>query len=135
MKKVLVFGIFDGIHKGHISFLRQAKEYGDFLVVCAGQDEVVRKFKNKSPKHTLVERMEMLRGVEYVYQVIPGDKEQSAYSVIKKENPDIICLGYDQRKLGRDLRLWLFKNGLETPVKYLRKGSFMIFSRERSKNF
>jgi len=28
MKKILVFGTFDGLHSGHLNFLEQAKKYG-----------------------------------------------------------------------------------------------------------
>lgn len=103
MTKILVFGIFDGIHPGHLSFLRQAKKYGDFLVVAVGQDSAVTKFKNKIPKYSLMERLAMVRNVKYVNQAISGDKKQGSYNVVKKEKPDIICLGYDQEKLYNDL--------------------------------
>ena len=41
MKKVLVFGTFDGLHEGHKDFLRQAKQYGDHLTVVVGRDSTV----------------------------------------------------------------------------------------------
>jgi len=36
MKKVMCFGAFDGLHPGHLDFFRQAKRYGDFLIVSVG---------------------------------------------------------------------------------------------------
>ena len=49
-KRVVVFGIFDGIHEGHRDFFRQAKEHGDELVVIVGRDSASLKWKGKQPK-------------------------------------------------------------------------------------
>ena len=43
MKKVMVFGTFDIIHPGHIHLLKEAKEYGDFLIAVIGRDATVCK--------------------------------------------------------------------------------------------
>lgn len=32
-KKALAFGTFDGLHEGHEDFFRQAKKFGDNLIV------------------------------------------------------------------------------------------------------
>lgn len=120
MTKILVFGIFDGIHPGHISFLRQAKRYGDFLIVAVGRDEAVKKLKNKPSKHTLRERLDMVGSIRYVSKAIPGDKEQGSYRVIQSEKPDIICLGYDQEELGDDLKRWLKEKNFSILLKTLK---------------
>lgn len=107
MTKVLVFGIFDGLHPGHLSFLRQAKKHGDFLVVAVGRDSAVKKFKSKAPKFAFKERLKMVKNVKCVDKAIPGDSEQGSYKVIENEKPHVICLGYDQQKLQDDLNRWL----------------------------
>ena len=50
-KRVVVFGIFDGVHEGHRSLFRQAKKHGDELVVIVGRDSASLKWKGKRPKH------------------------------------------------------------------------------------
>lgn len=116
MTKILVFGIFDGIHPGHISFLRQAKKRGDFLIVAVGRASACKKIKCKMPKFSLKHRMSDLIAVPYVDKAVPGDIKQGSYGVILRERPDIICLGYDQRDLTENLTIWLKAQKLKTQV-------------------
>jgi len=120
MRKVLVFGIFDGVHPGHIDFFRQAKIHGDFLVVAVGQSSATKKIKGKLPKYSLRERMGFVRDVEYVDKAIPGDKGQGSYKIIIRERPDIICLGYDQKELAADLKKWLDLKEFKIDLKILK---------------
>ena len=50
MKKVMCFGTFDKLHPGHLSYLEQAKEYGEYLVVVVARDKRVKKIKGKFPQ-------------------------------------------------------------------------------------
>lgn len=102
-KKVMVFGVFDRLHPGHLSFLKQAKKYGEKLIVVVARDNVVRKLKNKVSSQNEKERMTALRGLPEVDKVILGDQKQGNYGVIKKHKPDVICFGYDQKWLQKDL--------------------------------
>jgi len=96
MKKILCFGTFDLFHPGHISFLKQAQEYGNYLVVVVARDENVKKLKGKYPLENEGERMKNIKESKLVDEIILGKKEFS-YNIIKEINPDIICLGYDQQ--------------------------------------
>jgi FAD synthetase len=70
MKTVLVGGCFDILHFGHISFLKQAKSYGDHLVVALESDENVRQKKGDlRPIHTQEKRKEMLESLSFVDEV------------------------------------------------------------------
>ena len=120
MAKVLVFGIFDGVHPGHIDFFRQAKKCDNFLIVVVGRPLVSKKFKNKIPKHSLGKRIKNVRDIKYVDKVIPGDKQQGGYEVILREKPNIICLGYDQKELTKNLTDWIMANRLDVEVKILK---------------
>ena len=111
MKRVAVFGIFDGVHNGHRDLFRQAKELGEELVVIVGRDETAEKLKGKRPKYSEAERAEMLKKEPLVDQVFLGDKESSTYTVLVQCSPDIVCLGYDQDELKADLQKWMAKTG------------------------
>jgi len=103
MKKVLVFGTFDGIHEGHRAFLKQARMQGDHLIVAVAQDAVVEQLKNHPPRRNTKERIEALITEDLADEVVPGDAELGDYGVVKKYRPGVIALGYDQAALKRDL--------------------------------
>ena len=48
--KVMVFGTFDGLHPGHLSYFKQARKYGDYLIAIVALDENVLQFKGHRPK-------------------------------------------------------------------------------------
>lgn len=108
MVKVLVFGTFDGLHKGHLDFFKQAKEFGDFLVVVVGRDSTIIKTKGRPPKLGEQERLKAVQDCGLVDEARLGNENMSPYVVVKEVNPDIICLGYDQThftdKLGAALK-------------------------------
>jgi cytidyltransferase-like protein len=94
MKKVLVFGTFDKIHKGHINFLNQARKHGDYLIAVVARDSNVKKMKSRLPLQKEKIRAKILR--KFVDKVILGQKKVN-YKLIKKINPNTICIGYDQK--------------------------------------
>ena len=96
MKKILVFGTFDGLHEGHRDFFRQAKEYGDYLVVVVGRDSTVQRTKNKLPKFNEQERLKAVQECKFVNEARLGNEGNNPYKIIEEVNPKIICLGYDQ---------------------------------------
>src|SRR5258708_7427617 len=96
MKKVLVFGTFDGLHQGHKDFFRQAKEHGDFLVVVVGRDSTIIKTKSRLPKFNETERLKAVQECEWVSEARLGNEGSNPYKIIEEIQPDIICLGYDQ---------------------------------------
>jgi FAD synthetase len=108
-KKVMVFGVFDGIHEGHRHFLKEAKRLGDYLIVVVAQDHIVAHLKGHFPNINIAERLEHLRLEDGVDEVVIGDRELSTYEVVKKYRPDIIALGYDQTLLKEDLERNLHK--------------------------
>ena len=103
MKKVMVFGVFDGIHEGHRQLLKQARNLGDYLVVVVAQNHIVEQLKGTQPRLDLAERFAHLEAEDGVDQVLIGDEEHGTWEVVKTNKPDIIALGYDQRVLKEDL--------------------------------
>ncbi len=96
MKKVLVGGCFDILHFGHIHFLREAKNLGDYLIVALESDENVKKLKGDNrPIHIQSQRKEILEALSYVDEVLslPEMKSDSDYEeLIIKISPSFIAV-------------------------------------------
>jgi len=99
---VLVFGTFDVIHKGHIDFFRQAREFGDCLAIVVAKDENAKKI-GKKVKNGEQKRLADVR--QYADLVFLGHADDY-FKIIEEVKPDVICLGYDQhdRNLQNELR-------------------------------
>ena len=115
MKKVIVFGTFDGIHPGHLDFFKQAKEHGDFLVAVVGRDSTVEKIKGKKPANKQQHRLIEVYNVPEVDYVSLGDKEDP-YKIIEEQKPDVVCLGYDQNSFTKELENELEKRGIKAEI-------------------
>ncbi len=103
MKKVMVFGTFDGVHEGHRAFFREAKSHGDHLIAVLAQDAVVERLKGRRPMLNITARVLELQKEDGVDEVVAGDMEIGTWGVIKKYRPDVIALGYDQTALKENL--------------------------------
>jgi FAD synthetase len=112
MIKVLVFGTFDGLHKGHKDFFRQARHYGDYLVVVIGRDSTVGRVKKRLPQFTELDRQKAVQECGLVDQVVLGNEGSDPYKIIEQIQPDVICLGYDQTHFTDKLTEELPKRGL-----------------------
>jgi FAD synthetase len=102
-RTVTIFGVFDGIHEGHLEFIKQAREHGKRLVAIVARDSVVEKLKGKAPLNTEEFRIKMLLEVPEIDSVLLGDIEEGTYHALKEIKPDVIYLGYDQQVLGKNL--------------------------------
>lgn len=96
MKKVLVGGCFDFIHFGHVSFLKAAKNMGDWLVVALESDENVRRMKGPTrPIHTQEQRKTMLESLRFVDEVIalpPMNSDVEYAELVARVAPFVIAL-------------------------------------------
>ncbi len=63
-------GVFDLFHIGHLNILKRAKESCQYLIVGISTDEVVLQYKNRPPMIPFKERMEIVRSIKYVDQVV-----------------------------------------------------------------
>ena len=99
----MVFGVFDRLHPGHRAFLRQTKKYGGDLMVVVARDHATIKLKRKWPQENEKARLQSVARLKIVSRAVLGDKRQGSYDVIKKYKPNVICFGYDQQRLYRDI--------------------------------
>ena len=105
MKISVVSGGFDPIHSGHISYLKEASEISNKLVVCLNSDVWLAKKKGK-PFLPFAERKCILESIKYVDEVISfkddelGSCINGIEKVSKKYPKDeiIFCNGGDRTK-------------------------------------
>ena len=121
-KKVMVFGVFDRLHPGHIYFLEQAGEHGEVIAVVA-RDSFVRVLKKKMPALGEEFRIGMVKATALVKDAVLGDRELGSYRIVKDIQPDIICLGYDQEALEQDLMIHI-KKGTIPAIPLIKLSSF-----------
>ena len=115
MKRVMVFGTFDILHPGHIFFLRQAKKYGDYLIVSLAREKFIRKIKGHKARHSETERKKMLEAVKFVDRVVLGAKSDYIRHIVR-EKPNVIVLGYDQKHFTEKLKEILAEKGLKVKI-------------------
>ena len=115
MKLVMCAGTFDTIHPGHLYFLSEAKKCGDKLIVVVARDETSERMKGKKPSHNEKERLEQLRSMEIVDKAVMGNKG-NIFEKIEEINPNVICLGYDQKVLKQELEDELKKRRIKADV-------------------
>ena len=116
MKKVIAFGSFDILHEGHKHYLREAKSYGNYLIVVVARDENILRFKGRKPRNDEKYRLNEIRELDFVDKAVLGHKED-ILEVLNEFNPDVICLGYDQKTIDEEkLRQELKKRNLKAKV-------------------
>ncbi|MBI4049911.1 MAG: FAD synthase [Candidatus Doudnabacteria bacterium] len=130
-KRVLVFGTFDILHPGHIDFLRQAKRYGDFLIVSLAREKNVKRVKGQKPFHSETDRKKLLESLKFVDKVVMGSKD-NYLGHIKSLKPDVIVLGYDQKAYTKDLKAKLAGLGLSPRIVRAQSYKSKIY---RSRNY
>ncbi|MBW2975985.1 FAD synthase [Candidatus Woesearchaeota archaeon] len=91
----MAFGSFDILHKGHEHYLREAKSYGDYLIVVVARDSNILSFKGKKPRHDEVYRLKQVRKLSFIDEAVFGH-ENNIFGFLGEYKPDIVCLGYDQ---------------------------------------
>jgi cytidyltransferase-like protein len=118
-KKVMVFGVFDGLHNGHRAFLKEAKSYGDYLIVVLPPDHLVKELKGRPPKSPIAQRFEHLRKADHVDAVIVGDAQLDSWQVLENHRPQVIALGYDQQKIKDDLARYFKDKDWQPEIKVI----------------
>jgi len=98
IEKPIVFtnGVFDILHRGHVTYLAQAKMLGKSLVVGVNADASVKMLGkgDDRPINSEEDRMALLASLECVDLVICF-KEQTPVDLISKVRPEIYVKGGD----------------------------------------
>ena len=93
---VMTNGVFDVLHRGHVSYLKQAAALGSTLLVAVNSDRSARMLGKgpDRPLNTAVDRAYVLAGLESVDLLIFFD-ERTPVELIKLIRPDIYVKGGD----------------------------------------
>lgn len=98
LPRPLVFtnGVFDLLHRGHVTYLEQAKALGASLVVAVNSDASVRRLGKGSerPLNPLDDRMAVLAALACVDLVVPFDADTPLDLIVGSE-PDVLVKGGD----------------------------------------
>jgi len=100
-KIVQCHGVFDLLHVGHIKHFKEAKTFGDILIVSITPDEFVHKGPGR-PAFSTSLRLEALSELESVDYVVVN-KWPTAEEIIKIIEPNIYCKGPDYKNPLDDL--------------------------------
>ena len=98
---VLCHGVFDLLHLGHIKHFREARSFGDILIVSVTPDEFVNKGPDR-PAFSTPFRLESLSELESVDYVV-ANKTPTAEEIIQIIKPEIYCKGPDYKNHSDDI--------------------------------
>lgn len=116
LKIVLIGGVFDIVHPGHIHTLKDAKNQGDILIVVVARSSTALKInKNRKIYHDEYLRRELVSSIRYVDYAIIG-REGTLYDTVEFVKPDIIALGYDQIHTEKEIAVNCAKRGINTQI-------------------
>ncbi len=92
---VFTNGCFDVLHRGHVAYLRQARELGDVLVVALNGDDSVSRLKGpERPVNPLEDRAGVVGAVDAV-DLVTAFHTDTPVDLIAQVRPDVYAKGGD----------------------------------------
>jgi glycerol-3-phosphate cytidylyltransferase len=127
--RVLTIGSFDALHLGHVDlfkFCRQLAGKKGKVIVAVNTDEFIERYKSKRPTFNLQDRLEMIKNVKYVDQVMVHEDDEYCIPTLEIAECNFLVVGSD----------WLKKDYLSqinVPAEYFEKNgvSLIYFPRTR----
>tara|TARA_B100000902_G_scaffold399897_1_gene473441 strand:+ start:6529 stop:6972 length:444 start_codon:yes stop_codon:yes gene_type:complete len=90
-------GVFDMFHVGHLEIIKKAKAKCDYLIVGVSTDELVMSYKNKKPIISFEQRIEIVKSIKYVDQVVVQN-HRDKIEAQKKIGFNIMFVGDDWKE-------------------------------------
>lgn len=112
MKVVLVHGVFDLLHEGHLEHLEQARAFGNYLIVSVLADKYVMK---RDPIYKEKARVRLLWALRCVDRVVLCEAE-GPQKIILELRPNIYVRGSDYE--GKKMPESNLLEHLQIPVRY-----------------
>ena len=98
VKRPLVFtnGVFDLLHRGHVTYLAQARALGASLLVAANSEASARRLEKGAgrPVNALEDRLAVLAALEAV-TLVTWFEEETPLALILAVKPDVLVKGGD----------------------------------------
>lgn len=98
LARPLVFtnGVFDLLHRGHVTYLAQARELGASLLVAVNSDASVRHLEKggERPINALEDRLALVAALESV-TLATWFEEETPLALILRVKPDVLVKGGD----------------------------------------
>ena len=92
--KVITYGTFDLLHRGHVRLLERARALGDYLIVGTADD--YDKTRGKfNVEQSLMERIEAVRSTGLADEIIIEEYEGQKIDDVKRYGIDIFTVGSD----------------------------------------
>ena len=95
MKKVITYGTYDLLHRGHIRLLERAKALGDYLIVGVTTDNFDLERGKMSTCNNVMERIEAIRKTGLADQIVIEEYKGQKIDDIQKYGVDIFAIGSD----------------------------------------
>lgn len=87
-------GVYDMFHIGHLNIIRRAKEQCERLIVGVTTDELCYRRKKKYPIIPENERVEIIKALRYVDEVVLQE-DMDKLAAVKKYHADAVFVGSD----------------------------------------
>lgn len=95
MIKVITYGTYDLLHRGHIRLLERAKALGDYLIVGVTADDYDKSRGKINVQQSLMERIEAVRATGLADEIIVEEYEGQKIDDIRRYDIDIFTVGTD----------------------------------------
>ena len=95
-ERVFTNGVFDVLHRGHVTYLAQARAMGESLIVALNSDASVRRLGKGEdrPINALEDRMAVIAALECVSLVTWFDEDTPLQRILEA-HPDVLVKGGD----------------------------------------
>ena len=118
-KKIIGYttGVYDMFHIGHLHLLKKAKNSCDYLIVGVSSDDLVERYKKKTPIIPFEHRLEIIASLKFVDEVVAvthRDKKQAFFDV----GYDILFVGDDWKGSSIFNELEVFLNKENARIEY-----------------
>jgi D-beta-D-heptose 7-phosphate kinase/D-beta-D-heptose 1-phosphate adenosyltransferase len=96
-KIAMTNGCFDILHAGHVQYLREARKFGDLLVVAMNTDASIRRIKGKDrPGNAQDDRVMVLSELQSVDYIVLFDENTPA-KLLRALKPNVLVKGADYK--------------------------------------
>ena len=95
MRKVITYGTYDMLHRGHVRLLERARSLGDYLVVGVTSDDYDRSRGKLNVRQSLMERIAAVEATGLADEVIVEEYPGQKIDDVRRLGVDVFTVGSD----------------------------------------